>query len=159
MSRKARRQFDVETVRAVLDALAEREPERIDRRSQTHMRCRYTEHGETACLVGEILHTLGVSIGFLKALDRAADGDPVLLAGSGLDRRFTDNAFALLRYLQRENDRGRPWGEIRKDALSIVDSWAGGLPGQPYSRYTYRGRPWLNDTRALNADEYDKGSQ
>lgn len=145
---------DVETVRRVLDEVVAEEPARVDRRAASGMLCgRYTEHGKPCCLVGEMLYRMGYSIGRLKVLDRAADGNPVQLRGSDLGRRFTPLAFDLLCYLQRLNDWGWSWERIREDALSISGGWA------RHRRYRYRGKEWLAETPALNLADYEGGSE
>lgn len=142
-----RRKYDVEQVRRVLDEVVAEDPGRVDRRAEVEgMSCRYTEHGACACLAAHILNRLGFSVGKLKALDRAAEGDPIALSVSGLHTRFTPTAFEMLCYLQGLNDRGWSWGRARTDTLSL-DVYYGGW-NKPRKHRT--GKPWLAETEPLN---------
>lgn len=148
MSRKSKR--TVQQVREVLDAVVAEDPDRRDRRAAAGVQggSRYVEQGHCACLASEILHRLGFSLGRLKTLDTAADGDPIHLSGSDLAVYFEPLAFELLIFLQNKNDQGWTWSRVRQDALSISDFWA------HHPKYRYRGKEWLAETPALNALEY-----
>lgn len=135
----------MQKVREVLDAVVNPEPERVDRRAEADtMACRYVENGCPSCLVGVILYRLGFSVGRLKMLDRAAQGEPILLHGSGLDRYFTPLAFELLCYLQRSNDAGLTWGKSRENALTPDRYWSA------HPRWRYHRKPWLAETTPLD---------
>lgn len=149
MSRRSRK--SVQDVRRVLDEVAEAEPQRVGlRASQGRLAGRYTMHGEPCCLVAEMLVHMGFRIGRLKTLDRAADGQPIRLRDSWVRNCFEPLAFDMLCYIQYENDRGRTWGQVRKDALSIDDYWA------HFPKYRYRGKEWLAETPALNLADYER---
>lgn len=112
----SKHRHDLDRVRAVLQQVADQDPDRVDRRAETgSMACRYTEHGQVACLAAHVLHRLGFSYERLRTLDRAANGSPVELRSSGLGTNFTPDAFELLCKIQAKNDLGRAWGRIARE--------------------------------------------
>jgi hypothetical protein len=141
--------IDVPDVRRVLDEVVAERPDHRDVRVDRRLAPRYTEHGSPACLVAEIMHRLGVSIGVLKALDTEAD-EPEHRAEGGvqLDRtrhpvrsRFTDIAWQLLAFLQRRNDWDETWLAARNEAFTPRDMW-GNVPG-----------PWCTEADLLSPDD------
>ena len=144
MSRKRR---TVQEVREVLDRVAPREPPEDDEQPASRVG-RYAWHGKPCCLVGEMLHEMGFSIGYLKALDRADEGDPILLSATDLTTRFEPLAFELMCYLQKLNDYNMRWMDVRKAALTLDPYWA------RFRVRRYSDKPWLAETPALNAAEF-----
>lgn len=55
--------YDVSDVREVLDRIVLENPGKVDRRPSGKLPPRYLEHGEPACLAGEILSRSGRSLG------------------------------------------------------------------------------------------------
>jgi hypothetical protein len=117
----SRVRYDVQDVRRALDELVESSPDTQDRRVLSDVLVpRYVEHGEPTCLSACIMVKLGVSVNVLKTLDRyGSDHQPVQLASVDhpLRRRFTAEAWDLLAYLQRHNDRGYSWSRCRTNAF------------------------------------------
>lgn len=120
-----RARYDVKDVHDVLDKVVADNPERVDRRAGDGLPPRYVEDGQPNCLVAELLHRMGVSIGVLKQLDREAGrfGAGIMLKMSehAIRRRFTPAAWELLYYLQRQNDGGASWGKAYEAAFGPLD--------------------------------------
>lgn len=83
--------------------------------------CFYVSRGEPACIVGRALHSLGVPIETLSAMDVGMDGtithpDTVqVLRDAGF--LPTESALVVMRTAQMEQDAGSSWGEAMAAAL------------------------------------------
>ena len=139
--------IDVPDVRAALDLVVAEQPDRKDRRAANRLEPRYVEDGAPACLVAAVLHRLNFTLGLLKSLDHEAGrhGGGVVLSDSKspIRRRFTPEAWALLAFLQKENDRRGTWEQARREAFSVDSYWMNRNP-----RFAYPG-PWCTADNAI----------
>lgn len=133
----------VPIVRAALEEVAWRYPFRVDIRALAEVPARYVDHGTPACLVAHILERLGYSVGILSALDAEHPVGDFFHTGVRIEearhpalRRIDDNARALLAWVQAQQDRGRRWGAIVRDAFRAKRLWV-------RARRDREQRPWL----------------
>lgn len=131
----------VTDVRAVLEEVAQAEPDHTDPRVEDDQPVRYLVAGQPSCLVARVLSKLGFSTGILRALDRERPTGEIIRVGVKVAesrhpalRKIDARAIALLQYVQTKQDQGRPWGRIVRDAFS---------PGPWYS-LRERNKPWLS---------------
>lgn len=80
--------------------------------------CEYVVNGEPACIVGEVLHSLGVPLSRLKPNNSVAN-KLFQLEHAGV-LVYTQGAMRVLRVAQRVQDAGLPWGVTVKKALKAV---------------------------------------
>lgn len=121
----SRDRINASDVARELVALVEIEPQRVDRRPGDDLAPRYVEHGRPNCLVAAILSRLGISMGVLKQLDRESGrfggGIILRLSEHAIRRRFTPRAWAMLDYLQRQNDHGVTWAKALEWTLRTTE--------------------------------------
>lgn len=91
--------------------------------------CAYVHEGNPDCIVGKLLHSLGVSIEQLAEFDELRNSS----AGEVLDILIQqgvitadEKAHALLRFVQSYQDSQEPWGKAVRLAVDLV--------GDRYSR-------------------------
>lgn len=140
----------VADVRSVLDAVVAEQPDHRDRRPAGDLPPRYVDDGKPGCLVAVLMHQLGVSVGMLRALDREAGryGAGVQLLHTRLQvrRKFTPDAWALLTFLQRQNDSAATWAGARTAAFKADPYWLHANP-----KFAYPG-PWCTPENAIAED-------
>lgn len=134
----SRERIGVDRVRADLDELVKLERSE-DPRVARGLPGRYMEHGEPCCLVARLMFAEGISIGQLKDLDHAegrpGGGQELRDVKGPIKHRYTPQAWDLLVYLQKCNDRGWSWAACRKEAFT-VSKWF----------FTYRHLPAYRDS-------------
>lgn len=134
----SKHRHDVAQVREAMEAVCAETPEYADQRA----RCSYLERGKPTCLDAAILARLGVSTGLLRDLDK--EGTRINATRHPLRRRFTEQAWELLTYLQNSNDAGTPWGRIREEAFRPNPYW-----WRVNRRYALAAMPWLTEETAI----------
>lgn len=98
-------------------------PDRVDARAGRGLAPRYVEHGEPCCLVAEVLARLGWSVSQLKLLDsegprkHKGGGVQLSLSRNPLLRRISPDGLMFLDYIQRRQDRKRPWSRVVAEAF------------------------------------------
>ncbi len=127
---------------AVLEDLAQAEPDRVDPRAEAGLLPRYLHRGQPNCLVARVLVRLGYPTTLLRALDREFPTGELVHGGVEISssrhpalRRLDDNAKALLQYVQRKQDRGWAWRKIIKEAITPTRWYA--------RRFEKVDKPWL----------------
>lgn len=115
-----RYRYGLDTVTRVMNEIIDSDPARIDSAAKD-LGGKYARHGKPCCLIGEILVKLGASVGTLKELDR--EGEMLDDSGHPFWRRFEPVARDLMASLQRANDSGRQWGQIRWNLYRIDPYW------------------------------------
>lgn len=70
--------------------------------------CVYVDAGAPSCLVGHILHRLGVPLGRLEDNNNTGVGDRRFLTEVGV--QADDRVAYFLEQIQEEQDSGLPWG-------------------------------------------------
>lgn len=78
--------------------------------------CMYVKDGEPSCLVGQVLHELGVPIERLEACDNSAFPGILSLIRAGWFTA-TPRQHELLGAVQNFQDAGDPWGQCLGQAL------------------------------------------
>jgi len=84
-------------------------------------RCVYVHQDCPDCLIGKILHRMGVPLDFLLV----CEGLPATSVCNQL-RQIPGNSFLtsrvseILDKAQKEQDRGEPYGDVRKDAVNFA---------------------------------------
>jgi len=136
------RRITVAAVREALRAVADEEPDRVDRRAVDFLPARYIDGGRPNCFVALVLTRLGFSVGVLRALDEEHPTGELIHAGVRVAesrhpalKKLDPVARQLLQYVQDCQDRGERWGRIVNDALT-PNKWFGQL-------WDRRHRPWL----------------
>lgn len=128
------KKIDATAVKEILAAVVAEDPKRTDRRAGTGILTpRYAEHGCPACLVGEIMFRLGVSLNVLKEMHEIQLRHlrhPVM-------KRFTPNAWAMLVALQWCNDRDQTWAQAQANVLDEDEG--------RWFPWWLKARPWLKE--------------
>lgn len=81
-------------------------------------RCRYVDQGQPSCLIGHVLHHLGVSIEELEAFDMQED-----TAAKDIDVWEDNKTEKLASLVQLEQDLGRTWEEALGYGIDKVEKW------------------------------------
>lgn len=134
--------YDVRAVKAALETVAARDPERRDTRVLNGHAPRYLHHGEPSCLGSYLLLELGFKPRTLRHLD---DAGSVHVDVADIRKRFTREAWLLVSWVQVRNDSGWRWGATLEDAFrDHPDRWSNWshLPYHPDCSF-WRERPWL----------------
>lgn len=143
----AKKKINARQVRDALLALAEAQPDRIDRRAASgELIPVYVEKGLPACIAAQVMFDLGIPIGMIKQLDRELSGSGgviLRLSENILRRRFTSAAWMLLDEVQRENDSGRSWGGVVSFVLGRGEN-----ANRRYYRFAEE-YPWVIEIEAL----------
>jgi len=88
--------------------------------------CLYVDQDQPSCLVGHVLHRLGVPLETLKSADQfsfpATDVCCDLLRGSAFDDEEIGH---FLDAVQSRQDIGRTWGEALQNGLEALDATRG----------------------------------
>ncbi len=128
------RKIDATAVRDILTAVVAEDPDRHDRRAATGILTpRYAEHGCPACLVGEIMFRLGISLNVLKEMHEIQLRHlrhPVM-------KKFTPNAWAMLVAIQWCNDRDQTWGQAQTNVCDEAEP--------RWFPWWLKARPWLKE--------------
>lgn len=140
----ARQRHSLDQVIEVMDRVVDTDPARRDDAARSGLGGRYARHGKPCCLVGEILIELGASVGTLKELDR--EGLTIDNSQHPFWRRFEPVARDLMVSLQKKNDRGIQWGQVRWDLFRIDPYWRKVNP-----KFAYPGS-WCTDENGHVAD-------
>jgi hypothetical protein len=110
------REIKVDEIVSLLDATVnQRGPDFVSNE------CVYERDGEPYCVVGVILHRLGVPVDTLAAWDLGMVTEkrqPSFVqirsaAESVLDAKFSDGAAKILQIAQTEQDNQMPWGGVK----------------------------------------------
>jgi hypothetical protein len=111
-----------EQVLSTLRQIAEESPEKVYEAPEG-MRdewgsCYYVHHNEDGtespgCIVGQVLHRLGVPLAKLKEAETLGATAAVRLTTQGV----SDNVSDFLRFVQQKQDRGVTWSKAVADAL------------------------------------------
>jgi hypothetical protein len=136
--------YDLNSVVAALNKVVDSDPARKDQAASDGLGGRYIRHGCPCCLVGEILVELGASLGTLKGLDR--DGQAIDGSRHPFWRRFHPDALNLMIALQRANDGGSHWSQIKWDMFRIDPYWIKANP-----KFAFPG-PWCTEENGHTAE-------
>lgn len=129
--------YDLDLVIRVMDEVIDGDPARRDEAASNGLGGRYARHGKPCCLVGEVLVSLGASVGTLKELDR--ENETISDSRHPFWKRFDPVARDLLSSMQKSNDAGEQWGRIRWGLFRIDPYWVKANP-----KFAYPG-PWCTD--------------
>jgi len=84
------------------------------------IQCQYVHTDKPGCIVGNVLHRLGVPLYVLSDYEtRPARSVVESLSGRGI-LEFERKALDMLRYAQSYQDNGNSWGDAEVRALSVL---------------------------------------
>ncbi len=133
----------VDAVRAAMEEIGAAFPAYIDRRAADDLPARYVDRGHANCFVAKVLEKLGYSLGILKALDAEHPVGELCAAGVRVAesrhpalKKIDAQAKTLLQWVQDQQDAGRAWGRIVKDAFKPKAVWG-------FESRDRKKRPWL----------------
>jgi hypothetical protein len=78
--------------------------------------CMYVRNGKPDCLIGRILHRMGVS---LEKLQQCEEKGPDYI-NSKFNLGLYDSTLSILRKAQNMQDGGMSWGDVLKSSLAYV---------------------------------------
>lgn len=91
--------------------------------------CYYAKNGEPSCIVGHVLHALGVSIedmthGYRRGpLSEGFIGENLLKLTELYGLQFDTQSTVFMSRIQRHQDNEEPWGEAYSAAKEYADSY------------------------------------
>jgi hypothetical protein len=136
--------YSLDLVIEAMNKVVDSDPARRDAAAGEGLGGRYVRHGKPCCLVGEILVTLGASVKTLKDLDR--EGEQIRDSRHPFWGRFDPVARDLMASLQKKNDQGRQWGQVKWSLFRIDPYWRKANP-----KFAFPG-PWCTDENGHVAD-------